>query len=1281
MNMGYLRQIDVENFKSWRGKQVVGPFMRFNCIIGTNGSVISQWIRFGEKGDMNMGYLRQIDVENFKSWRGKQVVGPFMRFNCIIGTNGSGKSNVMDALSFVVGERAAALRVKQLRDLVHGAHIGRPVSDTACVAMRYRDDEDQETVFCRSITGNSSEYRIDGVHVTLAKYLEQLEKIGIVTKAQNCLVFQGAVESIALKDPKDRTKMFELISQSREYAAEYDKKKEALLKAKEDTHFHFNKKKSATVERKQVSQEKMEAQRYQALVDDLHQNRLQLSLAELYHNDRGINTLCNILREKQQAAAAKNNKVVNSERTVKTHKKEHGRLTREQLHTEKEIRAQEHALSHSRSQYIKAKVNTSHHTKKVGEVRGALKKSQNLLAMKEQQLAEGRQELTDLDRTWRNYERQVQQQGATHGRDIELEKDQLERYKELKEVARKQGAVLSQQAEKLHWEVNAECEKLAFDQRRKKDVEVGIRNNRTQLEDLTLRTEKLEEYTKTCEASLEEFRQQEESLSEELQRGRKRSEEVNGELGRVLEELGNARLDSQESRRQLKRKELLEKLHRLYPDTVYGRLSDLCSPIHKKYQLAVTKVFGRYMNALVVATEKVACDCITFIKEEHCEPETFLPIDYLDVSPLNERLREVPGAKMVVDIVQVNAAAGAAHLRKVVQFVCGNALVCETVREARSVAFDWRERVKTVSLDGTLFAKSGVISGGSSDLRYKARVWDEKVMTRLRERKDQLTAELRDLVKLKRKELDLKLIVAQAHGAQTRLKYSKTELENLRRKNILKCQAEISRMESELSNQDSQVQMQQECVEAKDAERNRIKEQINQMEDLVFSDFCAEIGVDSIREYEQEHLKEQEVFDKKRLEFESQLARLNAQLEYEQDQLEQQKKKLRKMEDTIDKEEKTMVEQKKEEEMLLLVVEEAQNKLLEVKNQLLSKKNQVAAAKAELDQKTQSLQELNKDLVKLQREVMSAETALEQKRLARHNLLLACKIQSLPITLLSGSLDEISEVQLDTESESTSATMGIYEREAQLVIDYSELEAELRRLRAEEEVEAYLEKVKESVSSIEGVLHRTTAPNLKALAKMREVNNKLQGVTEAFEASTRVARKCSQEFEHVKARRSHLFSQCFEHVSVVIDQIYKRICRNNSAQATLSADNPDDPYLGGINYNCVAPGKRFMSMDNLSGGEKAIAALALVFAIHSFRPAPFFVLDEVDAALDNTNISKVTSFIREESRQNMQIIVISLKEEFFSKADALLGVYSDVTNFQNMLEVGGELFSSNVFIT
>ncbi|XP_061576288.1 structural maintenance of chromosomes protein 1B [Cololabis saira] len=1204
-----------------------------------------------------MGFLKQINVENFKSWRGKQIIGPFMRFNCIIGTNGSGKSNVMDALSFVIGERAAALRVRRLRDLIHGAHIGQPVSGSASVALQFCDDRDTETVFSRTIAGDSSEYCIDGVTVTFSRYTEELEKIGIVTKAQNCLVFQGAVESIALKDPKERTKMLECISQSKACAAEYQAKKEALLKAKEDTQFHFNKKKSATVEKKEVFKERIEAEKYQALVDDLHHNRLQLSLAELYCNETSIHAVGETLRQRQQAAAAKNNELVGREKTVKALKKEHGRLTREQQLTEKEIRGLEHALSQSQSQYIKAKVNSSHHLKKNKEIRDAVKKSQKLLAIKEQELAEGRQEIAELKKTWKTYEKKIQEEGVARGRGIELDQDQFERYKELKELARKQGAVLRQQAEKLHWEVRADNEKMAFDERRKKEVEVAIRNSQIHLEELTGRAEKLEEYTKTCKVSLEESRQQEESLTSELQWVNQRSAELNQELLQVTEELRDARLDRHESKRQQQRRELLEKLRRLYPETVFGRLSDLCGPIHKKYLLAVTKVFGSSMNSIVVTSEKVARECISFIKEERAEPETFLPVDYLVVSPLNERLREIPGATLVVDVIKINNSANAAQLKKVVQYVCGNALVCDSMKDARSVAFDRHERVRTVTLDGTLFKPSGVISGGSNYLRTKARCWDEKDMMQLRDRKDQWTAELRDLMKRKRKETDLKLLTAQAQGVQTRLKYSKADLENLQKKVVPRCQADISRMESELANLDSQIQMQQESLEAKNERMEIIRHQIDQMEDLVFADFCAEIGVDTIRQYEQEYLKQQAELDKKRLEFESQFARLNAQLEYEEDQLEKERRKLSKREESIAEVEKTIEEQREEEMKLLEAVEDDQNKLLGLKNQLLSKKSLVAAAKTELGQKTQTLQGINKELVKLQREVMFAESALEQKRLARHNLLLACKIRGFPIGLLSGSLDDISEVQLDAESESTSATADIYERESQLVIDYSQVEADLRDL-TEGQTDSYLEKLKEAVASTEAALHHTCPPNLKVLEKIRDVKDKLQGVNEAFDTSTRAARKCSQEFERIKSRRFHLFSQCFEHVSIVIDQIYKRICRNSSAQAILSAENPDEPYLGGINYNCVAPGKRFMSMENLSGGEKAIAALALLFSVNSFRPAPFFILDEVDAALDNTNIGKVTSFIREESRQNMQIIVISLKEEFFSKADALLGVYS-----------------------
>ncbi|KAL7862605.1 hypothetical protein SRHO_G00115890 [Serrasalmus rhombeus] len=1203
-----------------------------------------------------MGYLKQLDVENFKSWRGKQTIGPFKRFNCIIGTNGSGKSNVMDAMGFVMGERVSSLRVKHTKDLIHGAHIGKPVSATASVTMRFCDDNDDEIVFSRTISGESSEYRVNGRQVTLAKYTGELEKIGIVVKARNCLVFQGAVESIAMMNAKERTKMFERISNSLELAKEYDTKLAALQKAKEDTQFHFNRKRAAAAEKKQVFKDKTEAEKYQTLLDELGESKLQLSLFQLYHNEKGIEARSESLREKQEEVAATKSAVGVWEQAVKARKKEHGRLTRELQKLEKEIRSQEQILSQQRPQYIKAKVNTAHHQHKAEEARASLQKSQKQQAKKEQDLQELERELAELEKAWRTYEREMEEQGAQRGAGVQLDEAQLERYKELKELARKKGAVFVQKAEKLRWEVKADREKLEFDKRRKSEVEANIKHSQTQLDDLNKRAGKLEEYANTSNKALEELREQEEHLVEEMERGCVRMQELNEELVNVLGELQNARVDSQENRRQQRRDEVLESLCRLYPDVVYGRLVDLCQPIHKKYQLAVTKVFGKYMNAIVVSSVKVARDCIKFVKEERAEPETFLPIDYLDVNPLNERLREMRGAKMVVDVVQ--CSQNAPQLKRVVQFVCGNALVCETLKDARNIAFGGPERFKTVALDGTMFSRSGVISGGSVHLRSKARRWEEKEMSGLKERKEQLTAELRELMKLRRKDAELKQVRAQVQGIQTRLKYTNSELETIHKKSIPACHAEISRLASELSNLESHIEMQAENVQVKDSDMMAIQQKVNELEDMVFLDFCAEIGVANIREYEQDYMRQQEDIEQKRLQFESQNTRLNTQLEYEREQLDKQRRNMRKIEDSARKEEDVILTLREEEERLLAVVDETQSKLLELKNLLAGQKASINDAKAELDMKVRGHQEKSRELVKQQKELISAETALEQQRLHKHNLLLACKIESLPLTLLSGTLDEISDVQLDSESQTT-CTLDIYEREAQMVFDYGPLGDELKSLTEMDEVESQLEIIQERVSHLEKLIQVSKPPNLKALEKMREVKDSFRGVIDAFEASTSVAKKCHQEFEQVKAKRFSLFSQCFEHVSVAINQIYKQLCRNDSAQAILSAENPDEPYLDGISYNCVAPGKRFMAMDNLSGGEKSIAALAVVFAIHSFRPAPFFVLDEVDAALDNTNIGKVTSFIREQSRENFQIIVISLKEEFYSRSDALLGVYSE----------------------
>ena len=109
----------------------------------------------------------------------------------------------------------------------------------------------------------------------------------------------------------------------------------------------------------------------------------------------------------------------------------------------------------------------------------------------------------------------------------------------------------------------------------------------------------------------------------------------------------------------------------------------------------------------------------------------------------------------------------------------------------------------------------------------------------------------------------------------------------------------------------------------------------------------------------------------------------------------------------------------------------------------------------------------------------------------------------------------------------------------------------------------------------------------------------------------------------------------------------------------LDMEDGDEPYLDGIKYHAMPPLKRFRDMEHLSGGEKTMAALALLFAVHSYQPSPFFVLDEVDAALDNANVAKIATYIRDHAGPGMQFIVISLKTGLFQCSEALVGIYRD----------------------
>ncbi|KAJ2793735.1 Structural maintenance of chromosomes protein 1, partial [Coemansia guatemalensis] len=162
--------------------------------------------------------LVQLELENFKSYRGQQVIGPFTSFTAVVGPNGAGKSNLMDAISFVLGVRSTHLRSSQLKDLVYrgraaqgqegGAidEAGDQHGRRAWVRAVYEDDDGRTVTFQRSITGSGeSEYRINKRVVSLNTYNQALEAQNILVKAKNFLVFQGDVEAVAAQSPKELT--------------------------------------------------------------------------------------------------------------------------------------------------------------------------------------------------------------------------------------------------------------------------------------------------------------------------------------------------------------------------------------------------------------------------------------------------------------------------------------------------------------------------------------------------------------------------------------------------------------------------------------------------------------------------------------------------------------------------------------------------------------------------------------------------------------------------------------------------------------------------------------------------------------------------------------------------------------------------------------------------------------------------------------------------------------------------------------------------------------------
>merc|ERR1719210_2266165 len=1038
-----------------------------------------------------------------------------------------------------MGEKTSSLRVRRLADLIHGASIGRAVSNRASVSAIFALEDGGEKTFTRSIIGSYAEHRINGEVVSSQAYLKDLEQLGINVNAKNFLVFQGSVENISMKNPKERTALFEEISGSGALKKEYDRLKEEMMQAEENTQFTYQKKKNISLERKEAKMEKEEAEKYKKLQDNLGDRQVELQLFKLYHNERQIKENSDEIEAREKDIDKINKKKEKAEEKLKEEKKNQGKSQREFAKIDSEIREKENLIQKKRPAFIKAKEKSSHLNKKVEGAKKSLKQAEKAYNSHKTDVEELETELRAAERRKDEYEALTASEYQSQGRNLQLEGNQIKEYQKLKEKAAKESARYMAELDSTNREHKSVQDRLDTETRKKEEIESKLKTKSHELEEAQKRYEKLVEHIKMSEGQLDDQQRVYNDIQGDVGCSKDRISELQQELETVTGELGDARVGKHEETRRKKKQEIVENFKRVFPG-VYDRLINMSQPIHKKYNVAITKQLGRYMEAIVVDTEVTARECIRYLKDQMLEPETFLPLDYIQAKPLKERLRNITnprGVKLLYDVLRYDPP----EIKKAVLFVTNNALVCENPDDAMKVAYELEDgqRYDAVALDGTFYQKSGIISGGSVDLAKKAKRWDDKQVSTLKSKKEELAEELRQAMKNSRKESEIMTIQSQVSGLKTRLKYSIKDKEQTV-KRITNLENQVNKMRDELDGYAPVIKEIEEILHQREKEIEDIKEKMNTVEDRIFKKFCDSIGVSNIRQYEERELKSQQDREKKKMEFENQINRITNQLEYERRREEQLLSNVQKFERTVQDDEDALETAKKIEQTQMGEIDTEMKEVDKLKQTKSFLKGQMDKLEEDVNVARKEVGTVAKELQSANKAINQLEASIESERAQRHSFLLQCKLDNIQIPIKSGSLEQIDDDgDESTEMSASQPSHVIYEKEARIEIDYSSLEEGLTDLDDMDDVRKVEKTLEKQINELQTTITRIQAPNMRAMQKLDEAREKLEETNKEFDSARRKAKQAKMAFERIKQERHDMFTRCFDHVSNVIDDIYK----------------------------------------------------------------------------------------------------------------------------------------------
>lgn len=1163
-------------------------------------------------------YLKSIEVQGFKSFANKITFEFHNGITGIVGPNGSGKSNVADAVRWVLGEQSAKqLRGGNMQDVIFSGTETRKPLGFAYVAITLDNSDHQLPVEYEEVTvarrlyrSGESEYLLNGTSCRLKDVNEMFYDTGIGKEGYS-IIGQGQIDKILSGKPEERRELFDEAAG----IVKFKRRKAAALKKLEEEQQNLTRVNDILSELGRqltpLERQSETARIYLKKKEELKELDIFMFLEEM----RRIKEQLAQVEEKYGIAQKDLRETTRNFETTKT---EYEELEREIEELDEKIQKfrEDSTQKALLKQQLEGQVNVLR--EQIHAARQSDTQYRERVAHLEEEIARRREDAEGYRKEKEQLDQQLAEVEAAHEgaqkefRDLAIEIHNLEEKVEegkneiieiLNQRASTKGKMqrydaMMEQISLRRTELNQKLLRLKSEAAQQKDAKERYEKEQLEIDE---NIEKLTRRNNHCEDEIKRYQALISKGSKELDIGQTA---YHREASR-LESLKNITERYDGYGNSIRR--VMEQKKRM--PGIRGVVADLIK-VQKDYETAIETALGGSIQNIVTDNENTAKEMIAFLKKNRFGRATFLPLTSMKnkKSFTNGAALKEPGVIGVAsDLVSVKA-----EYEGLASYLLGRTLVVDNIDNAIAIARKYQYSLRMVTIEGESLNPGGSLTGGA----FKN---NSNLLGRRRE-----IDELEKSVELLQKDMEAK----------------QAELEDFRNKrNALR--DEMTELNEQLQEQylrDNTVRMNLKSMTAKKEEIARSYEGLKQEN----------------RELENQSAEIRENSDSIRLELEASAGQekaLEDSITASQNALEERKKlealKSRNLEAAhLETANITSKIGFLEENLSRLSEEE---KSLEV--QMDSLKESLENARTDVEKKEKDIEEIQKTIEKARQEALEDESLMQEYLNKKEEMNRNHKSFFEKRDELSGRMN-----LLDKECFRLTSQKEKLEENQENQVNYMWEEYEITYRQALERTPGEpMEhgEIKKALALVRDEIRKLGNVNVNAIEEYKELSERYEFLHTQHEDLVQAEQTLLNIIEELDTGMRRQFEEKFSQIRLEFDKAFKELF--GGGKGTLELDEDEDILEAGIRIISQPPGKKLQNMMQLSGGEKALTAIALLFAIQNLKPSPFCLLDEIEAALDDSNVTRYAKYLHKLTK-NTQFIIITHRRGTMTAADRLYGI-------------------------